>query len=178
MKQPSGRTKFLAHPVIGMPVTAVGAVFLWAAFQGSNLLVGFMAVCLIGAAQQAREQVNAYKAWEREWNGMAAGSQPARKRSWGAWAVVGLGLVWWGLACASGYDPYKGAVGTLGLMAVSAIAIQFLKMAWRIIPRLRRPSAKSAVVTVIARPVMPTPSLTDAYCALPSYCHALLGGQQ
>lgn len=178
MKEPATRTMFFGHPVIALPMMLAGAATLAAAFYGSNLLVGAIGVAVLGAAQKAYGEAKAYKAWKLEWDGMAPGSRaPARKLGWRFWATVVFGVIWFGLACAGGQNPSDALVGTAGLTGLFAVALVVVTAAFRFARRGRRPAAKSAVVAVVARPVMPTPSLTDAYRALPPYCHTLMGVQ-
>jgi hypothetical protein len=174
MKKPATKTMFFGHPVIAVPMMLVGAATLAAAFYGGNFVVGIIGVAVLGAAQKAYGEAKVYKAWKLEWDGMAPGGcAPVRKRGWRFWATVVFGVIWFGLACAGGQNPYDAMVGTAGF----AVALVIATAAFRFARRSRRPSAKSAVVAVVARPAMPTLSLTDAYRALPPYCHVLMGGK-
>jgi hypothetical protein len=47
----------------------------------------------------------------------------------------------------------------------------------RFIRRRSRRRAGSKVVTVVAKRILPVPTIADAYRALPPYCHALMKGQ-
>lgn len=127
MKQPSTKTMILGHPGVAMPVMLAGAATLAAAFYGSNLLVGILGVAVVGTAQKAHEQARAYKAWQREWNGMAPGGHTVRKRGWCGVVVAGLALGWFGLACAGGADPYTAAIGTLGLVGLGVAAVMAVR---------------------------------------------------
>ena len=175
MKEPASKTMFFGHPVIAVPMMLAGAATVAAALYGSNLVVGIIGIAVLGAAQKAYGEAKAYKAWKLEWDGMAPGGHaPVRKRGWRFWAPVVFGVIWFGLACAGGQNPSEAMVGTAGLTGLFAVALVVATAAFRFARRGRRTSAKSTVVAVVARPVMATPSLTDAYRALPPYCHALM----
>jgi hypothetical protein len=166
----------LAHPVLATPVVLASGVTMVAAYEGSNLLVGFLGVAMLGAVQSARAQANAYKAWKRDWDSLAPEVPRERKRI-SAWTWIGLviaivvGLEW--LGGADGRVMAWGAGFTLCGIWLAALLWAAIRWLWQ---RQRRP-AGSSVVTVVAKPVMAIPSLEDAYRSLPSYCHALLRGQ-
>ena len=115
------------------------------------------------------------------WDGMA--EHPPRRaakpgRIVGVIAVAALTLMAYVrpqlLAYAAGYavgwtrhQPWL--LGLLGLLALGVL-VQFV----RCFPRRPKPAKP---VSVIARPILPVPTLADAYRALPPYCQALLRGR-
>jgi hypothetical protein len=177
MKQPAIQTMFLGHPVVAVPLMLTGCATLAAALYGSNLFIGIIGVAVLGTAQKAYAQARAYKAWAKEWDGMALASPRAVKRGWRSWVVAGMALGWFGLLCARGESVPEAAVATLLTAGLVAMLVTVGRGALRLMRRFRRPSEQPVVVAVVARPAMPVPSLTDAYRALPPYCRVLLGGQ-
>ena len=175
-RRPSTKTMVMGHPVIAVPVMLAGGVTMYAAYEGSNLLVGFLGLAMVGTAQSARAQVSAYKAWQRDWDAMAPQVPRERKRT-SPWTWIGLIIaVISSLAWLGGANLREIAVDS-GLMAGSVWLTAAIWVAMRWVIRRRRRPAGSSIVTVVARPAMAIPSLEDAYRALPPYCHALLRGR-
>jgi len=178
MKRPATKTMVMGHPVIAVPLMLIGGITLLAGFHAGNLLIVIFAVAILGTVSKASEEASAYRAWEREWNGMAPTTPRQRKRVWGRIVVLVASVALFGLMLSGGASASDAAI-CIGLLAssVGIIAI-VLRLVIRCLKRRRPGRTRSSVVAVVARPVMAAPNLADAYRALPPYCHALLRGQE
>ena len=179
MRRPATRTMLLGHPLVATPLTLGGTAGLFAALyggaNGSGLLPALFCVVVALTAHRASQQADAYKAWKREWDAMTPQAPPRVRRRPSAWTwiigfiVVGVvGLEW--LGGADGRLMAWGAGFTLGGIGLAAVIVAAIRWLWR--GRRRRP--ETFAVTVIARSVLPVPSLDGAYRALPDYCQRLL----
>lgn len=165
----------IGHPVVAGPLHLVGGLLLVASLRaGSNGLFGIVLVAAgLGRVATANEQVTQYRAWKRAWDGMA--DTPPRRIAWLALArsVVAVAAVLYGLANFN--DPQI----RLG-MAVIAAAFAIYGVT-RLVQRIRglRPSRRrtkdGGVVSVAVRgPLLPVPTLQQAFNALPEHCLCLL----
>ncbi|MES1985888.1 MAG: hypothetical protein V4461_13135 [Pseudomonadota bacterium] len=181
MKRPATNRMIVGHPIIAMPLMLASAVTLIAGFQTDNLFPVFIAIAMIWAVQTARAQASAYRAWKAEWDAMGDDPSPRTAtagRMIGITAIATLTLIAfeqpamlaYGAGFAIGWlKTQHGLVAVLGLLALALLA--------RFIRRRPRRLKADKPVAVIAKAVLPVPSVADAYRALPPYCHALLRGQ-
>lgn len=178
MKRPATKTMLIGHPAMAVPLMLIGGVTLLAGFHAGNLLIVIFAVAILGTVSKAGEEASAYRAWQREWNGMAPATPRERKRVWGRIAILVLGAMLFGLMLSGGASVSDAAI-CIGLLAGGGgIITVALRLVIRCFRRRRPRRTRSLVVAVVARPVMAVPNLADAYRALPPYCHALLRGQE
>ncbi|WCT74283.1 hypothetical protein PQ455_03380 [Sphingomonas naphthae] len=178
MKRPTSLTLFAGHPAVTLPIMAAGCFTLYAAYAGENIIVGAIGFAFMARTMKAHEEARLYRLWHRAWNGMAA-PDPARERQRRAnrlglfLGVVAMAAM---LFIAGSDDPQAALIGTLFIGAGGIGLAMMLRALWR---RLRRPKLAKAtatpIVTAIARPLMPVPSLRDAYLGLPIYCRQVLG---
>ncbi|MBO9712635.1 hypothetical protein [Sphingomonas sp.] len=178
MREPDIRTRVLGSaPVfLGSWAMAIVAFILW--MQRGDawpLLIGFG--LLVAAATKADRQMQAYWRWQVEWNQMA-GTPPRRKRPlmWAGSIVLGL-LLFSLLGHAAQHGGGQAVVGVLMLLAAPLLLFAGLAKLWAWARRRRRGgSARDGVVAVcIRRPLIPVPTLRDAYRGLPDHCRQVLG---
>lgn len=176
MREPELRARFLASPPIFFGSWALA---LWMGYQWTQhheawpllIPVGL----LLAAVMKADEQMRAYKNFKREWDAMA-GVPPPRK-NWPHFLGIILGLIL--LAVLGGVAQEGGSQAVIGVLILLAAPLLFfavLARLWRWFRHRRR--AKSAqvepVTVCVTRPLMPVPSLRDAYHGLPDHCHMLM----
>ncbi|MBP2275771.1 MULTISPECIES: hypothetical protein [Sphingomonas] len=178
MKKPAIKTMVMGHPAVAVPLRLIGGITLLAGFHAGNVLIVIFAVAILGTIQKASAEASAYRAWEREWNGLAPATPRQRRRVWGRAIILALGAALFGVMLSGGASVSDAAI-CMGLLAggIGIIAMA-LRLATCCFKRRRPRRTRSFVVAVVARPGMAVPSLADAYRALPPYCHALLRGQQ
>lgn len=164
----------LGHPVVALSLTVAGGYGLYLAWAQSNALLAIGTSLLLGKLVQANEQASRYRAWAKAWQAMDPDASPPRPMTrahlLGLLVGVGLPLLW--VVKRDAFAPAAACVGMLlgGILLVVALRA-IIRKAGR---RTHRP-AKVATVTVVARRVLPVPSLADAYRALPAHCRAVMG---
>lgn len=177
MNRPPTQMMVMGHPLVATPMTLVAGVTLLAGFHAGNVLVVLIAIAIVGAIRTASDQARAYRQWKAEWDGMA-GQVTARtgKPVWGRIAVLALGLALFALMLIGGASTSDAAI-CIGLLAggICMIAVM-LRLAIRCL-KGRRPirATKAEPVKVVAKTILPVPTLDAAYAALPEYCRQILG---
>ncbi|MFZ5746910.1 MAG: hypothetical protein ACOY45_04545 [Pseudomonadota bacterium] len=172
----------LGHPMVGVPISCIAVFAIIGALNGT---IGWFAAAIFGfaaltLAKHARAR-KAYIAWKREWDDMAAPQTPLQASSRGVWKPwVGAALLaLLGLFLATRADDplYAGALVYLVLAVAIAGGV-----AWRMKrPRrgaLTEATKPFAVTVCVRKSLLPVPSITAAYRALPSHCHALFAAQE
>lgn len=175
-KKPPTQKMVMGHPLIATPMTLVAGVTLLAGFHAGNALIVLFAIAIVGAIRTASDQAGAYRQWKAEWDAMA-GQAPARKGKpvWGRIAVLALGLALFAVMRIGGASTSDAAI-CIGLLAgcIGMIAV-ILRLAIRCF-KGRRPirATKSGTVKIVAKTILPVPTLDAAYAALPDYCRQIL----
>jgi len=179
--RPTTKTLIVGHPIVAMPLLLASIACLLAGFRSGAAPPVIIGIAMIAAVNGAQRQANAYRAWKAEWDAMD-GRPKAPRSSPGQWigAVLLAALILVGcfrpsvLAYGAGFavgwishEPWL--LGGLAALAV-AIIVQFVRC-WPRRPKAARP------VTVVAKRILPVPSIADAYARLPDYCQALLRGR-
>lgn len=175
MKRPPANVMIVGHPLIATPMLLASGAMLLAGLKDGILFIVLTALVLLVGVGGAYNQASAYRAWALEWSAMAPQEAPRVVRQPPAWLTI---LVLTGCIFAALW--YHGEAPQVALRHVAELGIGIAAIAipWAAIRRLgRRRRGRSSTVTIVARPVMAVPSLTDAYRALPPYCHALLQGR-
>lgn len=185
MTRPSFRTWLLGHP---LTVLAAGGATLWSVMvwaQGGNGMLALLAVIGCGGIARASQHRSAYLAYRREWDSLAP-TVPPRRAGRGTvvlavlLAVLALGGGAYYFSPATDQPGHVMAlVGIAGAGVVAAVISGIVAVMRAIIRALARRRARhaprtAAVAVCIARPLLPVPSLTDAYRALPAYCWRIL----
>ncbi|MFA5989929.1 MAG: hypothetical protein WC803_10035 [Sphingomonas sp.] len=171
MKPPSPTTYVLASPPVffGSWALSCWLLYQWSRDGGIWPLIVAMGLFLL-AVMKADERVKAYKAWQREWEGLDGASyRSSRKGAVAATVVVVAVPTIYALAQ---LPPQTQNVATL--LLVLAVAGFFLLRALRrgVGPRPRTRKAEIVTVVVTA-PLFPVPSMADAYRALPDHCRRM-----
>ena len=181
MNKPPAKVMLLGHPIVAVPMTLAGGGGLFAGIYGGSLFVALLGGAVTLTTLRASEQAAKYRAWRVEWDAMG-GDRPSRAsggRIFGAVLMAAIILVVVArpglLAYGAGYALGWLRAHPVALMVPVLILAILLARSVRFFPRRQR---RTAVVKVIAAPVLKSPSLEDAYRALPSYCLALLRGDK
>lgn len=168
MKQPSNITYVLAStPVFfGSWALSCWLLYQWSRDGGIWPLIVAMGLFLL-AVMKADEHVKAYKAWQREWEGLD-GASPRSSRKGAVAATVVVVAVPTIYALAQLPPQTQNATALLGVMGAAGF---FLLRALRrgVGPRPRKRKAELVTIVVTA-PLFPVPSMAEAYRALPDHC--------
>jgi len=182
MKPPPLKTRFLGHPVITTGASLVGAWLCWTLFQSGpeGMLLGFVVVGVVGHIIAANGEVTKYRAWKRAWDGMADGGGTARRQlvnpKRAAPLVVGATVLGYGVANLGDPDVQTGMAFIGGALAVWIMA-KLLRV--RLPFRRSVRNANGPVVTVaVAAPIIPVPTMPQAFAALPQHLWCLFGPAQ
>jgi hypothetical protein len=182
MKQPPLKTRFLGHPVVTTGASLVGAWLCWTLFQSGpeGVLLGFVVVAVVGHIIAANGEVTKYRAWKRAWDGMADGGGTARRRlvnpKRAAQLIVGATVLGYGVANLR--DP---EVQTGMAFIGAALTVWVMARLLRLGSPFRRAgrSAGGPVVTVaVTAPMIPVPTMPQAFAALPEHLWCLFGPAQ
>lgn len=179
MNRPSTRTMVMGHPMIAVPVMLAGGVTLFAAFKASNLFLGLLAVAMLTTVRSASDQAAKYRAWKAEWDAMDPNAPRRPKRLLRGLGAAAVAIV---LLAASRLDSHRVAylagysLGWLGIHpAVLALpGLVGLAVLVRSIRRRPRRAPKPEAVKIVARTILPVPTLDAAYASLPDYCRQVL----
>ncbi|MDF7776037.1 hypothetical protein P1X14_12330 [Sphingomonas sp. AOB5] len=178
MREPTATTKLLGHPLVAGALTLGCFGMLAGCWQSDTnlLLPGLLAFAIMTKTGTAVKARSSYLAWKRAWDGMA--DRPVRRPQ--ADLRKALGIVGMVALTAYGVANPDSVSTRLGIVLV---AFALLLIALRALGnKLRQPQAstkratKTDVVTLCAaRPLMPVPTLNDAYRALPDHCWQVMG---
>lgn len=178
MNRPSTQTMVLGHPLVSIPVMLAGAGMLYVCWQGGveGIPVAIIPAATMLAAARAGEQASAYKRWKREWDAMAPPDQRQPSKLPGIIGVIlGFMLVLAGIAAANAdARTNAAALGWLILIALPVLAFFGVRASWRRARRRPSRTVPAKPVAVIARTILPVPTLGTAYATLPEHCQRLL----
>lgn len=182
MNKPPAKVMLLGHPIVAVPVTLAGGIGLAAGLYGGSVPMAFLGGAVALSAMRASERAAKYRAWRVEWHAMSgeAPSGVSGRRVVGALLVAALmilvvarpDLIAVGAGYAAGWLWAHPIVLAPPALILAIVVFQFV----RFFPRRQR--RRSDVVRIVATPVLKSPTLEDAYRALPDYCHALLRGRE
>lgn len=173
MRAPSIQSRLLASQPVQL--TAWGST----AFFGYHFLHGepvFWATVIVVAflmnVMRADDQVQAYKAWKREWDAMSG--IPPRAKGRPNFLVVAL--VAPSLLFLYYFWQHGGASALIGVAILIIGPLLVIGLGFKLIRRaMRRKAAKIMPVTIcVKRSWLPVPDLIRAYRGLPAYCRAIL----
>jgi hypothetical protein len=183
MRPPSAQTRLLASAPVFFGTWGIAA---WSLYQVSQQDGAWPLLLLSGGAvaavMKADAQVKSYKDWKRDWDHMGGGAALLpRKVKLGQ--VLGLILALPLLSILLFAGQHGGAQAVLGvllLFGAPVVAIAALVGLWRRVRRgrVKRAARVQPVSIAVRRPLLPVPSLSAAYQALPPYCQQLLKGQR
>lgn len=172
MREPAIRTRILASPPIfyGSWGMALWLLYEWSQHgQAWPLVIGWG--LFLAGVMKADEQCREYRLWRTEWDQMAGIVRPKR------WpvilgAIIGLPITI-GLVAVGQQWGVRGILGvlliTLGPIALLGLLLKF----WGAYRRLKGGRVEPVRVCVRG-PVIPVPTLRDAYLGLPDYCRKVL----
>lgn len=177
MREPPLHIRMLGHPVVAMPITGVGLITLYAWTQHSGLdLFAIAAVIALIVVGKAVEHRSSYVRWRSAWDAMTD-TGPLRPRGpfmakLALAVLIPAGFI---IHDSGVLSKLAGPITALGIIAAILIAGTLTLRRWQ--RRRARPSSRPDVVSLCATPVMPVPSLDDAYARLPAYSwHVLNSG--
>jgi hypothetical protein len=166
MKPPGPFTWLIGNAVISLVLMVGGVAVVGMWLMGTaNGWAAFGAAMLASLAARASEKVRAHAAWEREWNGRGGGV--ALSRNWrmllgmAAWAW----LAWLSLLPAEGDPTLQVASGLFWLASVLMVVVGAARFARA---RIGRRAPKQTMVKVCLRVPLRSPSVQEAYGALPT----------
>jgi len=178
MNRPGLLTCLIGSPIGGLcSLGGAGyAGYLALTGQGSGWL-GLGAVLLTGCALKAGEAVRRYDAWKREWDAMNGAPSPRKPvlRGLLRWVFRALALVLWAYVARASLEASVDPDLTIPVIlfwigSAGMLALMGLRLVRRLRPARR---AKPQFVTICATPRR-SPSVAEAYAALPDYCRQLL----
>jgi hypothetical protein len=174
MRAPSIQTRLLASPPVQLIAWGSAAFFGYHFFYGAPVFWALVVVvAFLMNVIRAHEQVQTYRAWKREWDGMSG--LPPRPTRWPR--LLGLALVGAPLAFLF-YDvgQHGGASAILGVVLLVIIPLLGIGLALKLIRgMMRRKAAKVMPVTIcVSRSMFIKPDIARAYRDLPAYCRAIL----
>lgn len=175
MNPPSPMVRFVGHPVVTGGVVLAAAPLLLACLHGGSdgLVPGIIILAFLGRLTKANAQVTEYRAWKRAWDGMAERAPP-RRLPWRGLARAIVAVLGVGFAAAYVDDPsVQFAIALIGL----ALLLWLTRAAWRRgLQGLRRAplGADSNVVAIAIRaPLLPVPTMHQAYATVPEHLWCL-----
>lgn len=170
--------------VLAMAGSTVWSVIAWV--QGGSGLLALVAVVVLGNVVNAGARRPGSLAYRREWDSLASpSSRQSARRAKAVMAVllallmllVGSALYYPGSTIGQPGDA-AAMVGIMGAALVTLILtgiVAVIRAIMRAVARRRARDAVQAPVRVCVNgPLLPVPSLADAYRALPSYCWRIL----
>ena len=184
MSQRPGLRTLLFGSYFTAPVIMAGSALYtwhwWAAGGPDN--TGLVAIGLFLVSAKALSKVAAYKRWRADWEAMSPDAKPKRFKFGAGTVAQVLAIILAGIVglYASSPDAPPELHGWIVLCAVATLALVALVMAFRLLRRVwpkrrQRPTPLASVV--VQRPVLPVPTIREAYQHLPDYCLQLLKRQ-
>jgi len=180
MSPPSLKVVLLGHPLGVLLAMGVAAWLGWHCYLNANNGTVFMALVGLGLvlhAMRAFDHRRRYRIWRRDCMAMAGITPepmigPQMRRALGVALVIAL----WAGAIAQSMVPSSLLTG--GLIALVGLLVLLLltklgMLASRLLRR-ERPVRQRPVTIAVKRPMMPVPSLRQAYRALPDYAKQVL----
>ena len=178
MKRPATREMIVGHPVIALPMRAACGLMLLAALYQGNVFIGIMSSVVLAAVHRAAQQASAYRSWKAEWDSFD--DRPRRVTATPG-AIIGVLLVAISILLIAGRPELIGYGAGFAAHWLLAHPIAFvppcllgLAVLFRFVRHWPRRTKAGLPVAIVARSVIPVPSLVNAYRALPPYCQALL----
>lgn len=177
MREPPARVRFFGHPVVSIPTVGLCGLVIYGWSQNPGaIVIGVAALVGLVWTAKASHARSQYRAWRRAWDNMA---EPRASRSQMPRVVSGLIA----LAVIGGFALSEIGIGAdigpplAGLAILGGVGVAIAVAIWALTKRLRSRKARRAmrdrrdcVTVVVTRPLMPVPSLDEAYKALPQHC--------
>lgn len=173
MNRPPLKTRLVGHPLVTGPLSIAAAWSGYACWQNTDVLPGTICLMVLaGWSLNANGVMVRYQSWKRAWDGMAPSHAPRHSSAWRPWAGAAMIAATFFYVTAHANQPgYAFAQGWM-VIGLSLATILWLGK------RLRRGRTKGnrndLATVVIRRPLLPVPSVEEAYRRLPAYCRQLL----
>lgn len=173
MRAPSIQSRILASPPVQLTAWVSTAFFGYHFLRGEPVFwATVIVVAFLMNVIRADEQVQAYKAWKREWDAMSGIPPRAKGRpnflvvALVAPSLLFLYYVW----------QHGGASALIGVSALTIAPLLVISLTLKLIRRaMRRKAAKIMPVTIcVKRSWLPVPDIAGAYRQLPEHCHQVM----
>lgn len=172
MREPAIQTRILASPPVfyGSWGLAVWLLYQWSLDDGIwPLIIGFG--LFLAKVMKAEEEWRSYVRWRAEWDSMSGVVHPRR---WPQRLRFALGIIY--ILFLTAIGQREGAQAVIGVLMITlgpVALIALLVKLWRRY-RGRRRDRMEPVRVCIRGPVLPVPTLRDAYLGLPDHCRQVL----
>lgn len=174
MKPPSFKDSVLGHPLVALPIMAAGGLALYGCYLDHSLWpVGLIALYAMNVTLTANAARMKFLAWKSAWDAMGDAPASAGHGLGGKlFAVMVLGSMMAYMAAHSDVANYR--LGLVLMVAVGLIGGIILLFKRRREQQASSPAGPAAPVSIcVNTPILPVPSLAQAFSALPEHCLAL-----
>lgn len=183
MNRPGPITYLFGNPGIALTALLLALVFTYEGFVGqASPLIALAAWVGAFYCSRAYERLDKYRLWKLEWDAMdgqprrAGLLQRAARNT--ALRMIGAGLLWFWMASEalsiSNQPGREFAVGLFFIGTLVLIAGGVFRVGWRVWRSRGRRVARDIPVTLCLRPFRQSPSVREAFAALPEFCLLLL----
>jgi hypothetical protein len=177
MTPPSTRTRVIGHPIVAGTMLLAGTlagIAGWCSGEDGGHNFAILMLFPMAAVMKGAERVSAYKRWKAEWDGMSEPDSKPRPRGLRrAFEWLAAGAILLLLLGAAGGQ--KTCIGLAVLLVSAFLATMLIRGIARRLFR-RRHGSKAEYVRIVAKPIIPTPSLAEAYARLPAHCQRVMKG--
>jgi len=174
MKPPAPAARVVGHPVIAGLIVLAGAPFaiVCALRGGDGLFLAVIMGVILERVMRANASVMEYRAWKSAWDAMA--DQPPRPKRGMAIARVVVAVLAGLFALTHIRDPQVlGGLVFIGLGLGLWVVVSIGRRLGIGFGRRARPSTSDLVTIAVRGPVMPIPTLQQAFAMLPEHCQCL-----
>lgn len=174
MKPPAPVARLVGHPVVAGLIVLAGAPFaiMCALRGGEGILAAAIVAVILERVMRANAAVMEYRAWKNAWDAMA--DQPPRPKRRMAIARTVIAVLAGLFALAHIRDPQVlGGLMFIGMGLAIWVAVSMGRRAGIGFGRRTRPSTSDLVTIAVRGPVMPIPTLQQAFGMLPEHCQCL-----
>jgi hypothetical protein len=175
MKAPPPATRVLGHPILsGLLLLVGGAVAIAFLIHGTQgILPAIIVGALLNRVMKAQEQERDYRAWKRAWNAMDPAARASRRAGLlMARTIIVIAVALYGLAHLADAE-IQVALAFIGAGLLLWFGVALARRLRRNGER-RRTDETAPVRIGLRGPLLPVPSLPQAYAALPDHCQRLL----
>jgi hypothetical protein len=174
MKPPSFKDSLLGHPLLVLPIMAAGGLALYGCYlDHSRWPVGLIALYVMNISITANATRMKFLAWKSAWDAMGDAPASAGHGLGGKlFVIMVLGSMMTYMAAHSDVASYR--LGLALMVAVGLIGGTILLFKRRKGQQSSSPAGPMAPVSIcVNTPILPVPSLAQAFAALPEHCLAL-----
>ena len=177
---PPREALFIGHPIIALPVCLATAAAFFGGFDDHSWwIAAFLLIWPCLAVGRANAKRTEYFQWKQAWDGMSEPTRqkpprPATPARWRRPWLGGLMLAAIWLFCLANADDPLDRLALVWL-TVAGIIIGIALLSRRMKTTLRGNVKGQSVAVCLSGPLLPVPSLKNAYRALPDHCRTVLG---